>query len=804
MLQNTRIKEEHFFLTAYTLWLIDALFSITMWNDIAILCTIGNYMQKLAYMLLIAQFLIKRTYTKRDAMGLFLIVGSAAIACHSIYNDTFMSAMIFIYFASDVDFKKLLRQTVIVQGVFMAVTIAAAAFGLIENTLWDVGGGRFRYALGYKYCAYSAHILLFITLAWVSMREKITIAETAVLLGLNTALYVLTDSKTDYFLCLLALAGYGVIWFLCKRGEKPRLLLLDMAAKYGCGLVTVFSVLLHALYREGNPVWMRLNGWLNNRLQLGYTAIHEYGFSLFGKAVRWYGMGSLKKNPALVYNYVDCAYLKLLIEAGIVLVLVMIAGFYFVGRKLAEARQYYLIWSLLIAFAYGIVNVHVTVVSFGGLILVLSILFKRRQEDAETDIAGAFGSWTAGYLSDRLRGILRIMIIFVILIVSTFVQTRDYGYIIKYDSLYRYIAGLLILLLSACTWERTTEKTYSKTWLYYGVWVFLIAAMLADFVVDRQFGYAAFSMLLFGGIFCQAWKGMREPERLVKDFRLAYKLYFLVSVLICIITRPVIQGKCYHGLFSNPSDQAVTMLAAYVLCIIGVFDAGWGGVNAIGSMVALYFIYRSGQPLILLIAILITIIYLFRKIYLIIRARQERRLVWMAVGFVTGIMMAWGLRYILTEITWGFGLQMEYADEQLQEFMFGGMALFTANPWIKLLKSMCSNYRKHIRKFNLMGHKAAKKIKKVPAWAPSSIITNGYRYGVIAGIAYIGLLFAFLKQAIQGYIRERNMDMAALGAAMVLCCMVSFFELPFMHIGWFVFYFVVCYFLVQQPESDTV
>lgn len=806
MLHNIKVKQEHLFLTAYTLWLIDALFSITMWNDIAFLHSMGNYMQKLAYLLLIIQFLSKKTYTKRDAAGLFMIVGTGVIAYHSVYNDTFMTAMIFIYFAAEVDFKKILKQTVLVQGIFMLVTVLAAAFGIIENTLWDVGNGRLRYALGYRYCSYSAHILLFITLAWVGMRGKLTIAANAILLGANTALYVLTDSKTDYFLCLLALAGYGAIYLMDRWNKKTVFRFLDFAAKYGCGIVTVFSVLLHALYNADSPVWIRLNGWLNYRLQLGHDAIYQYGFSLFGKAVRWYGMGSLKKDSTLIYNYVDCAYLKLLIEAGIILVLVMIIGFYFVGRRLSETRQYYLIWSLLVAFAYGIVNVHVTLVSFGGLILVLSLLFKKTEEDEETTLAGAFGMWLYS-LSDRLRRSLCVIIILAILIIVTCVQIQGYDYIIEYDAMYRYIVGLLILLLAACTWERRKE-TYeedilpatlkcSKTWFYYALWIFVIAAMISDFFVKREFGYAAFSMLLFGGIFYGAWRSMEKPERLVLDFRMAYKIYFAGSVLICAVTRPIIAGKCYNGLFSEPSAQAVAMLVAYALCIGGVLDKRWGGVNAIGSAVAFYLLYRSGQPIVLFLATALTVLYLFRKIYLVLKVRQGMRLLWLPIGFFVGFLIVWCLNYILTNKTLEFGFNIVYANEQLEKFRFDDAGLFASEPWTKLSEGMISNYEKHIKKLNFMGHKHRKQIKKVFVFSPSSIIGNAYRYGIVAGIAYVGLLLAFLKQVIQRYFREHGMEMAILGMVMIVCCMVAFIELPFLHIGWLVFYFTAGYFIVS-------
>lgn len=804
MLQNIKVKQDQLFLTAYTLWLVDALLSVSLWNNIATVRSVGNFLQQLAYLLLIVQFLSKKTYTKRDAVGVIMIAGTAVIAYHSVYNNTFLSAMIFIYFAAEVDFKKILKQTIIVQSAFMVVTICGAVFGVIENRFWDMGNGRLRYALGYNYCSYSAHILLFITLSWVSLRETITIAETVILLGINTVLYAYTDARTDYFLCIAALAGYTIIKLKYKMKKQPDFMLLNFAAKYGCGLVTVFSVLLHALYNPNSAVWVKLNDWLTGRLNLGYQAIHEYGFSLFGKAIQWYGMGSLLKDQTVEYNYVDCAYLKLLLEAGAVIVLAMMIGFYLAGRRLIEERRYYLIWSLVVAFGYGILNVHITMVTFCCFVMVLSVLFKRQKSDTETDIVAAFGSWSRTHLSDRVRSGIRVGLILTILVLVTVLQIQGYDYIIEYDAMYRYIVGLLLLGLAACTWEGQASQKSKKPLLTYALGTFVFVAMISDFFVAGQFQYAAFSMLLFGYIFFGAWRSMENPKRLVADFKLSYKIYFIVSVLLCVVLRPMTTGKCYNGLFSNPSDQAVAMLVAYILYMVGVLDAGWGMLNVIGSMLAFYFIYRSGQPIILFIAALVTLPYLIRKIYLIGKERQLGRLIWMLSGFLAGGVLVWIMQGLLLEYTSGFGVTLVYVNEQSERFKFGIMSLFTAAPWSKLINSMCSNYCKHIKKLNFMGHKFLKKIKKVPAWSPSSIITNAYRYGVVAGVAYVGVLSAYFKESIKGFFSQDNMEMAALGCAMILCSMVAVVELPFLHIGWLVFYFVIGSFVVQRSKKDIV
>lgn len=385
------LREEQLFLIAYILWLTDAVIGITVWREYSMLNTLGDYMQKAAYMFLIVQFLLKKWYTKRDVAGIFFVVFAAVISYRSVYNKTLLSLAILLYFSANVNYKKILKVTLVIQGFFFIISVLASQLCVIEDVLWRRENGTIRQSLGYDFCAYPAHIMLFMTLYWFCVREKVTAIEIVVWGGINTALYIVTDSKADYFLCILSLAGFFWIGRDKFLSVWKRHLVLEFLMKYCAVFGAVFSIALHYFYQNGNPLWMKLDDLLTNRLKYGKSAISEYGFSLFGKAIKWYGQGSVRNDSLREYNYVDCAFLKIALESGVVALLVLVAIFYLVGKILVMRREYFIGWAVVILSLYGTVNAHLTWITYNSVILVLGYVLHSEPahlEEKKQHVAG--------------------------------------------------------------------------------------------------------------------------------------------------------------------------------------------------------------------------------------------------------------------------------------------------------------------------------------------------------------------------------------------------------------------------------
>lgn len=356
------LREEKLFLIGYILWLIDTIIGITMWNDVAIINDIGNYLYRMAYIFFVIQFLLKKQYTKKDVIGVLMIIFIAILGNKSVNNKYIIRTMILIYFSANVDFKKILKCTLVVQAAFMVVTIYSSQVGVIEDVIWDNYGTRYRQSLGYDYCGYPAHIALFLTTIWFCLRKRVKLPEVILAVGLNYVIYYLTDSRADFFLCLLAVWGFTLI----KKQYK-----MQFWMKYGFMIISVASILLHLVYGLGLGVISELNRMLSNRLELGYKAIVNYGFSLFGKVISWTGMGGIRSNPELIYNYVDCAYLKEILSYGIVFWIVLAVAFYYLGKNLIYFEDYKLAWAMIIALLYAVVNAHLCMPVFNPFILAL-------------------------------------------------------------------------------------------------------------------------------------------------------------------------------------------------------------------------------------------------------------------------------------------------------------------------------------------------------------------------------------------------------------------------------------------------
>lgn len=372
-------REEQLFLTAYSLWLADAIIGITMWKYIEPINEFGDWLRRIAFFLFVIQFLLKRSFTKKDVAGIFMIIFTTILGYHSVYNKFIIATMILIYFSANADFKKILKVTLVIQGAFMVITVFASQLDVIENVIWELENTtdtRVRESLGYDYCAYPAHLMLFFSVTWICIKEKIHILDAVILMIFNYVIYYYTNSRADFYLAVFAIVGFLII---SKKRTNSRHLALKICIKYGYVFFAVFSIIAQRLYNKDNAVLYRINETLTGRLRLGYEAIRNYGFSLFGNVIRWVGMGSIQSDETLVYNYVDCAYLKDALSFGCVFFVFSIMFFYILGKKCIAAKQYWIGWAIVVSLLYAVVNAHLWMPVFNVYILAIGKAFSNRK-----------------------------------------------------------------------------------------------------------------------------------------------------------------------------------------------------------------------------------------------------------------------------------------------------------------------------------------------------------------------------------------------------------------------------------------
>ncbi len=925
--------EERIFLTAYVLWLTASVLDITMWRSVGLMPQVIDYVQNTGYILLIIQFLLKRTYGKKDAAGIFLILFGCILAEHSIYSRQIIPVVFFVYFSADVRFDKILKCTLAVQAAILVITAAASGLGIIEDVLW-YEGDRVRHSLGYTYCGYPAHLVLFMTMIWLCIRRRAYIADACVLLFLNYLVYCFTDSRTDFMLSVLGVAGAflcpdwhrkiphpasqrprsdsrrshtwdaGANWsgsqaakedLSCSEQRRPRSqdaqgsglagmassfrimltgsrdFLLGVLARYGYFLAFAVSLIAHTIYNQENAFQFRLNEALNGRLQFGHTAILNYGFSLFGKAIRWFGQGSLRADASRTYNYVDNSFLKELLSYGWIFSILLIVGFYLTGKLLARKKEWMLCWAMLVSLAYAILNAHLLVLTFNVFILLPGKLFAKEENFAPAPVSaepvkeGAAAraktmipaeavsagmksakrmtkqaSAADGRRADLCRRVLRCGLFIGILCDTIVVQNMSASDQLQYARMHIWIiCAMLFAIIVLCAQESVSRdepsspdkpcaqdaKTRrsnrspqrfvphvrcSPDLLRLLLILFLALACISDFFVSKKFRYAAFAMLAFGGMFLAAWKRMRRPERLLEEYKLAWKLLFAAAVIYCMLARPAVPGIHYTGMYTDSiafgcfalialvvflsdqiSDQTANQISDYET------SALWSPrniCNGIAAAVALYFIWMTQELTMAAAAALTMCVFVIYWLRTWMRAKSGkeriRQVLNLVIAAAMGAVLVLAVRAAIYYAAFALGTRVVYENDQAVQITESVPALLSGGGWKDVLLSRWENARAYLENLNLIGNKNRLRIDGKMQWAQNSILMTAYRYGIPAGIAYAGMLVTFLWSAVATGFRKNHFFIAGGAVACITVCMLEAVELPFIRLIWLAFYFV--------------
>lgn len=365
---NKRLtRSELLFFLAYVLWLVMAVLKLTYLKELISYKTLYSYVEKAVLGLLLLKLVDEDRFDFREVIGIAVLGMLYGVAIQS-NAEALVLPLCFIWGARNISYQKIFKVTIFVQTTIMFLSVTASLVGMIPNEVWDVET-RARYSLGYTFCTYGSHISFFITLMYMGIRKKINILETFGLLGWNFVWFQLTNTRIDLFLCVPAILCcfiLGKLKFDLKRNRICCCFLVGAAPLFSLGAIGI-----HWFYDYTNPFWNRMNEILNGRLAYGYKALHEYGIPLLGQAIKWVGRGGIKKNPGLVYNYVDCSFVKYSVHYGAIFLSLLILGCIFVGMYVIKENNIGLAIAFLFWLLYGMIDAELFELSFQPFMLLL-------------------------------------------------------------------------------------------------------------------------------------------------------------------------------------------------------------------------------------------------------------------------------------------------------------------------------------------------------------------------------------------------------------------------------------------------
>ncbi|MDO4621175.1 MAG: hypothetical protein Q4B09_11225 [Lachnospiraceae bacterium] len=294
-------------------------------------------------------------------LAAFLICGAAVM--HG-GNKRFIFFLLMIAASRDVPSRPVLRAVCFSQIVILLVTVISSQLGLTTNYIFLKDNLRIRYGLGFTWTTTAPILFFFWQMNYALLRrEKMTLPEYVILELVNFWLYKKTNTRACFFLATLTLLVFFFLKMLARVQKKHEWLekgkrwnstfftetkgfgsLLRLAA-LSPAFFCVLSIALHAVYNPTNRFLYRLNNALTGRLKLGRDGITKYGIHLFGTKVRW--VGNSIKPLTEPYNYVDCSYLQILLEFGVLVLALAVAAYCYM---LARAAGEHDLWFFAVLF----------------------------------------------------------------------------------------------------------------------------------------------------------------------------------------------------------------------------------------------------------------------------------------------------------------------------------------------------------------------------------------------------------------------------------------------------------------------
>ncbi len=359
---DKKIIRDRLFIAAWTLYLLSRLLEQTEWHALSestVFPSILQYMEylsaALAFLVIILNFVLRKYSWKAvTAYGLLAVV--TGLSAYFSANRTFILIFLVLGAAYGQSGKRILTVSAILTAAVIFAVVLCSQIGLSQNVTWYRWGGdlaedKVRESLGFIYASTGASLYFGFILQYVFLRkDRMRFWEYAILEIVQVFFFLKTDSRLPFYFGTAVI----ILFFIESLFKNHWLFTRHLKALIYAvpGIFCIIAVGGYFLFDPSSSFWNKINGFLSNRMSLGADALSEYGVKVLGQPVIWIGNGSGKING--VYNYVDCSYLQILIQYGI-LFLLAIMVLYTIGMIHAyKTKDFWLVALFTVICVYSI------------------------------------------------------------------------------------------------------------------------------------------------------------------------------------------------------------------------------------------------------------------------------------------------------------------------------------------------------------------------------------------------------------------------------------------------------------------
>lgn len=338
-------------------------------------------MRYAAYALFLIKIILEMLYHKKStllfAVLLFLCIMQAGIT--GMREICFL--LLILFSCQEEDIRPALKLQIAIQIICLVLTFVLCAAGILTNGEY-FDHGKIRYSMGFVYINGAGALLFSSEAAWMYIRgKKITIWETLLFLSGWGIVYYYTDLRTMTLIgCALAVAGVVVkYWKWMVTEAIPKMFYLVFPF-----VMTAFTWVLQFYYNlhSHEKICAVLNSKLNGRLNLAKNALENYDLSLWGQKIRWIGnVDNLARNK---YNYVDCSYIRMPLDYGILISLIFLGIYCFIMYRLVKEENRAGCVALCAVLVCGFMMYILAGVHYNPLILLAGGIFHGKTKIRQT------------------------------------------------------------------------------------------------------------------------------------------------------------------------------------------------------------------------------------------------------------------------------------------------------------------------------------------------------------------------------------------------------------------------------------
>lgn len=390
------------------------------------------------------------------------------------------------------------------------------------------------------------------------------------------------------------------------------------------------------------------------------------------------------------------------------------------------------------------------------------------------------------------------------------------------------IAGACILFIALLSREGNLHAVNWRNPLTASWMLFWTIVCVSDFVVPKFYAWVGYAMFFSVGIFVFVWNNMKNPYLLVEEFMLGVKWSFFFNLIFCLFCRPEIEGTRYMGGYFNPITFAMYLVFVWIVLLQSIAgrirrEEQW--VRYVPDFVmggaVLTFLWKGQCTTGVIPAVLATILFAVDQRIL---CRTKIRAAFVALAVASAVLMIlfvdWGINTLPDKC--GTTIEFEYDVYEIRtekslgaETVYAGQKtgiLESSRIYRKLfsstsLESFTSGrnlfWMAYLRELNLFGNAG----KTIRMWGESARPHNGfieiaYRYGVIALIPYISMVFInfwyswkrFREKKPYGYL------LFAGSVCFLILLSVDNIERSFQQLGWLFFYLMMGINFVREGD----